>query len=62
MPSVSEETAVLSTIEQMIWSKLVIVSDVGGWSEVLGSTGLKIAPGNTVEFAQLVREALEHRE
>ena len=45
MPSVGEETAVLSTIEQMIWSKLVIMSDVGGWSEVLGSTDLRSRPG-----------------
>jgi len=30
MPSVGEETAGLSTIEQMMRSKLVIVSDVGG--------------------------------
>jgi glycosyltransferase involved in cell wall biosynthesis len=62
MPSLSEETAGLAAIEQMMHGKLVIASDVGGLSEVLGSTGLKCAPGNSHELAECIRRALEDPE
>jgi glycosyltransferase involved in cell wall biosynthesis len=62
MPSLSEETAGLAAIEQMMRGKLVIASDIGGLSEVLGSTGLKCAPGNSHELAQCIRQALEDPE
>ncbi len=62
MPSISEETAGLAAIEQMMRGKLVIASDIGGLSEVLGSTGLKCAPGNSHELAQCIRQALEDPE
>jgi len=59
IPSICEETAGLAAIEQMMRGKLVIASDIGGLSEVIGSTGLKFAPGDAVALAQRVREALE---
>jgi glycosyltransferase involved in cell wall biosynthesis len=62
MPSLSEETAGLAAVEQMMNGKLVIASDIGGLSEVLGSTGLKFAPGNSHELAQCIRQALEDPE
>jgi glycosyltransferase involved in cell wall biosynthesis len=62
MPSLSEETAGLSAIENMMRGKLVIASDIGGLSEVLGSTGLKFAPGDAGALAQRIREALEDPE
>jgi glycosyltransferase involved in cell wall biosynthesis len=52
----------LVAIEQMMRGKLVIASDIGGLSEVLGSTGLKYAPGNSHELAQCIRRALEDPE
>jgi glycosyltransferase involved in cell wall biosynthesis len=62
MPSISEETAGLAAIEQMMRGKLVIASDIGGLSEVLGTTGIKCAPGNSHELAQCIRQALEDPE
>jgi len=62
MPSMSEETAGLAVIEQMMRGKLVIASDIGGLSEMLGQTGLKFTRGNSMELAQRIREALEDPE
>ncbi len=62
MPSISEETAGLAAIEQMMRGKLVIASDIGGLSEVLGPTGLKCAPGSSHELALCIRQAQEDPE
>ena len=62
LPSVWEELSPLTAIEQMLQSKLVIASDIGGLGEVVGSTGLKFMPGNTSELAQRIREAVENPE
>jgi len=61
-PSLSEETAGLAAIEQMMRGKLVIASDIGGLSEVVGPAGLKFEPGNPVALAERIREALEDPE
>ncbi len=62
MPSMSEETAGLAVIEQMMRGKLVIASDIGGLAEMLGQTGLKFTRGSSAELAQRIREALEDPE
>ena len=58
MPSVWEETAGLAAIEQMMRGRLVIASDIGGLSEVVGSAGLCFAPGNAIALAECMRRVL----
>ena len=59
MPSVWEETAGLSVIEQMMRGKLVIASDIGGLAEIVGDAGLKFAPGDAPALAACMRKVLE---
>lgn len=59
MPSLCEETAGLSAIEQMMRGGLVIASDIGGLSEIVGDGGLKFAPGNAEALYSRLREVLE---
>jgi len=58
MPSVWEETAGLAAIEQMMRGRLVIASEIGGLSEVVGGTGLCFAPGNAIALAECMRRVL----
>ena len=46
MPSVWEETAGLSAIEQMMRGRAVIVADIGGLGEVVDGAGMKFEPGD----------------
>ena len=46
MPSICEETAGLSAIEQMMRGRLVIAADVGGLGEMVGEAGLKFRVGD----------------
>jgi glycogen(starch) synthase len=62
MPSECEETAGLSAIEQMMAGGTVIVSDIGGLSEVVGEAGLKFAPGNADALSGCLRTVVEDRE
>jgi glycogen(starch) synthase len=59
MPSIWEETAGLSAIEQMFRGQLVIVSDIGGLGEVVGSTGLKFVSGDAEALANCMKQVLE---
>jgi glycosyltransferase involved in cell wall biosynthesis len=59
MPSLCEETAGLSAIEQMMRGKVVIVSDIGGLSEVVGDAGLKFAPGDALALSVCVQRAMD---
>jgi glycosyltransferase involved in cell wall biosynthesis len=58
MPSVWEETAGLAAIEQMMRGRLVIASNIGGLSEVVGSTGLCFPPGDPIALADCMRRVL----
>jgi glycogen synthase len=58
MPSVWEELSPLTAIEQMLRGRLIIASDIGGLGEVVGSAGLKFAPGNASELALRIKESL----
>jgi glycosyltransferase involved in cell wall biosynthesis len=60
MPSTWEETAGLAAIEQMMRGRLVIAADIGGLTEVLGDTGLKFAPGDTISLAGCLRTVIKN--
>ena len=59
MPSVWEEAAGLSAIEQMMRGRLLIVSDTGGLGEIVGEAGLLCAPGNPEALAAQMRCVLQ---
>jgi glycosyltransferase involved in cell wall biosynthesis len=59
MPSVWEETAGLSVIEQMMRGRLVIASDIGGLAEIVGDAGLKFPPGDAHALAACMRKVIE---
>ncbi len=61
MPSTCEETAGLSAIEFMMAGRLVIASDIGGLTEVVGDAGLKFEPGNADALVRSMRDVLENR-
>lgn len=59
MPSLWEETAGLAAIEQMMRGGVVVASDIGGLTEVLGDAGLKFTPGDSDALYLRLRELLE---
>jgi len=58
MPSICEETAGLSAIEQMMRGRLVVAADIGGLGEVVGDVGLKFTPGDIEGLASCLQRAL----
>jgi glycosyltransferase involved in cell wall biosynthesis len=60
MPSICEETAGLSAIEQMMRGRVVIVADIGGLTEVVGDAGLKFAPGDSRAIAACIRKVIDN--
>jgi glycosyltransferase involved in cell wall biosynthesis len=60
MPSTWEETAGLAAIEQMMRGRLVIATDIGGLTEVVGDTGLKFTPGDPESLANCLRSVIEN--
>jgi glycosyltransferase involved in cell wall biosynthesis len=59
MPTIMEETAGMAAIEQMMRGRLVIGSDIGGLSEVLGDAGLKFTPGDAPGLAARMKQVLQ---
>jgi glycogen synthase len=59
MPSIWEETAGLSAIEQMMRGRVVVATDIGGLGEVVGDAGLKFALGDWRELASCLRKVAE---
>jgi glycosyltransferase involved in cell wall biosynthesis len=59
MPSLCEETAGLSAIEQMMRGRVVIVADIGGLGEVVGEAGLKFAPADSQALAACIRKVID---
>ncbi|GAC1630603.1 MAG: hypothetical protein NVS9B14_01390 [Candidatus Acidiferrum sp.] len=51
MPSVWEEMAGLSAMEQMARGRVVIASDIGGLGEIVGDAGLKFPVGDAAALA-----------
>ena len=62
MPSVWEETAGLSAIEQMMRGKIVIAADIGGLGEVVADAGLKFRPGDPRALAACITELISKPE
>jgi glycosyltransferase involved in cell wall biosynthesis len=60
MPSLCEETAGLSAIEQMMRGRLVIASAIGGLREVVGDSGLTFPAGDAEALAERMRKVLEN--
>lgn len=58
MPSVWEETAGLSAIEQMMRGKLVIASEIGGLAEIVRGAGLLFPPGDAEALAGHMRDVV----
>lgn len=59
MPSICEETAGLSAIEQMMRGRLVVAADIGGLGEVVGDVGLKFPAGDIGSLASCLRRVLD---
>jgi glycogen(starch) synthase len=62
MPSIWEETAGLSAIEQMMKGRLVIASDIGGLGEIVNGAGLKFPAGDLEGLVDCMRRVLEYPE
>jgi glycosyltransferase involved in cell wall biosynthesis len=62
MPTLMEETSGLAVMEQMMRGRMVVVSDIGGLSEVVGDTGLKFIPGDAASLASQLRCTLDDRD
>jgi glycosyltransferase involved in cell wall biosynthesis len=58
MPSIWEETAGLSAIEQMMRGRLVIAADIGGLGEMVGEAGLKFQAGDADGLALCMKRVL----
>jgi glycosyltransferase involved in cell wall biosynthesis len=61
MPSIWEETAGLSAIEQMMRGRVVVAADIGGLSEVVGDAGLKFAPRDPHSLHSVLRKLADNR-
>jgi glycosyltransferase involved in cell wall biosynthesis len=59
VPSIWEEAAGLSTLEQMMQSRLIIGSDVGGLAEQIGDAGLRFEAGNSAALADQMQRVIE---
>ena len=55
VPSIWEEAAPLSALEQMMQGRLIIASDLGGLAEQIGDTGLRFEAGNSRALADLMQ-------
>jgi len=62
MPSIWEETAGLAAVEHMMRGQLVIASDIGGLSELVGSAGLKFPAGDAVALAACMSRVITNPE
>ena len=60
MPSRWEETAGLAAMEQMIRGGAVVVTDIGGLSEVVGGAGLKFPENDSAALAACLHQIYEN--
>ncbi len=58
LPSLAEETAGMVAIEQMMRGRVIVASDTGGLSEIVGNAGLKFPPGDVPALAACLRRVL----
>lgn len=62
MPSLSEETAGLAAIEQMMRGRVVVASSIGGLAEVVDDAGLLFPPRDIAALAACMRSVMEKPE
>jgi glycosyltransferase involved in cell wall biosynthesis len=62
IPSLAGEVFGMVVAENMQRGKLVIVSDIGAFSEVVGDAGMKFAPGDVGALANCMETASRHPE
>lgn len=60
MPSIWEETAGLSAIENMFKGRVVIASAIGGLQEMTGDAALLAEPGNPVSLAEAMSKVIQN--
>lgn len=60
LPSVCEETAGLTAIEQMMQGRLLIASKIGGLTEIVGDAGLLFPAGDAQALAEAMLSVLEN--
>jgi glycogen synthase len=59
MPSICEDVAPFSVLEQMMRERLIIGSKIGGLAEEIGDAGLTFEPGNAAALAELMRRVIQ---
>jgi len=62
MPSICEDAAPFSVLEQMMQGRLIIGSDLGGLAEEIGDSGLTFAAGDAHALAAQMERVIEHPE
>ncbi len=60
VPSIWEDAAPLSPLEQMMQSRLIIGSDIGGLAEQIDDAGLKFEAGNAAALADQIQKVIEN--
>jgi len=59
VPSIWEEAAGLSALEQMMQGRLIIGSNVGGLAEQIGDDGLRFAAGDSAALADQMERVIQ---
>jgi glycogen synthase len=59
VPSIWEEAAGLSALEQMMEGRVIIGSDLGGLAEQIGDAGLRFEAGNSAALADQMQKIIE---
>jgi glycogen synthase len=59
MPSTWEDVSPLVAIEQMMQSRLLVASDIGGLGDMVDGVGLKFPAGDAAALAARMRQALD---
>jgi len=62
MPSICEDAAPFSVLEQMMQGRLVIGSKIGGIAEEIGNAGLTFEPGNATALAEQMKRVIQNPE
>jgi glycosyltransferase involved in cell wall biosynthesis len=62
MPSICEDAAPFSVLEQMLQGRLVIGSKIGGLAEEIGDAGLTFEPGDATALAEQMKRVIQHPE
>ena len=60
LPSICEETAGLTAMEQMMRGRAVLAADIGGLREIVDGAGVRFTPGDPVHLAACMRELIKH--